>query len=499
MESTRFEAVRSARAAGILCYVMAAGGCFGVPGLSAQLPGVPASAPPGNARSFEMRFANDFLGRGGAIDDFRTQQIALVARLSHRWDLVVDHSILTASTLADVAPARVDHLTMSAGRRLLGSEGGNGTRVHLGVGLRYSGEAAGSRMQNGFHQLVGSTLETMPYVGTDRVDGVLWATAPSTGAFRRADGTSVLGGGWDLGYWVRSATLVSTDGEWDGSVGGLAVFSRGWFQGWLGVRGDWRTGHDRDPVTRATADFEEGGAGVLGLRVGPLVLETAQGFDGEAAFGYLSLISNGGSRPPGPGAPATVGIEAGFTLPDVTARLQGRWWPGTGGDDPGWRRAVTLDARFGRPQYGTDVDRYVETWQLSAGLELERALLPGAPWLATFAGAGAGWRNERLEAFGGPDEGLTSGSVGSVALVGDLGIRVSTGAAGNRVGLVLQTGLSGWLPASTQTVDFSGDSERLLRPSLALTLGILARFRVGSEAAPSRTTPALPGAGEPEA
>ncbi|HSM03826.1 MAG TPA: hypothetical protein VK858_04365 [Longimicrobiales bacterium] len=454
------------------------GGGLAPMALTAQLPGVTLPSPPGLDRVFEMRFANDFLGRGGAIDDFRTQELSLVTRLSPAWTVVIDHSILTSSQPANGSPGRVDHLTLSAGRRFP-LRGRPVPSFEVGLGLRYSGDAGGSRIQNGFHQLVGSTLETMPYVGTDRVDGLLWIAAPLAGTFRRGDGRSLLGGGWELGYWIRSATLVSTDAEWDGSVGGFAVFSRGFFQSWIGVRGDWRRGHDRDPVTAATADFESGGAGVLGLRVGPLILETAQGFDGEAAYGHLSLVSSGSLPAAGLEASGAVGVEAGFTLPDVTARVRARWWPGADPEDPGWRPSLAVEARFGQPQYGADVNRFVETLQLSGSVEMERTPLASLPWLGVFGGAGAGWRQERLEGFGGSDDELRSAVVGSVGLTGDLGIRVGTGTGSGRVGLVLQTGLSGWLPASTRTADFGGASERLLEPDVQLTTGILARIRTG--------------------
>ena len=45
-----------------------------VPPLQAvQLAGVTPPLPPGMDRKFELFFGNDFLGRGGEIDDFRTQ------------------------------------------------------------------------------------------------------------------------------------------------------------------------------------------------------------------------------------------------------------------------------------------------------------------------------------------------------------------------------------------------------------------------------------------
>ncbi|NIU72466.1 MAG: hypothetical protein GWN71_02435, partial [Gammaproteobacteria bacterium] len=58
---------------------------------------------------------------------------------------------------------------------------------------------------------------------------------------------------------------------------------RRWFQLWVGVQGDVRSGYDRDDVTRETAEFESGVGVVYGFRLGPLILESAQQFDGDAA------------------------------------------------------------------------------------------------------------------------------------------------------------------------------------------------------------------------
>jgi hypothetical protein len=140
---------------------------------------------------------------------------------------------------------------------------------------------------------------------------------------------------------------------------------------------------------------------------------------------------------------------------------------------------VVVEGRFGRPQFGVDVDRYVDTWQLSGALDVERSSIEALPWLATYAAAGVGWRQERLEGFGGPEEGIESESVGSLGLTGEVGIRVATEATGERVGLVLQAGLSGWLPAATRTVTFAGESLRLLGAGLVLTTGVLVRVRAG--------------------
>ena len=80
-----------------------------------EIAGIPSQAPPFLQRDFEINFSNDFLGRGGSTDDFRTQQFIVSARLAQRWLAVVDHSILTLGS--GLMPGRVDQLSASIGLR----------------------------------------------------------------------------------------------------------------------------------------------------------------------------------------------------------------------------------------------------------------------------------------------------------------------------------------------------------------------------------------------
>ena len=264
------------------------------PGKAVQLPGVTPPLPPGVDRKFELIFANDFLGRGGAIDDFRTQQFGIVGAIARRWNLIVDHSILTLEGPDVSDHGRIDHLSTSVGYELAEIRDPSFVQlVEVGGGLRYSGEIGGARMQNGFHQIVGSKPSALPYVDTDRVDGMLWLRLPRHKTLKKGARLPGLGGGWNFHYWARASTLLTTDAEWDGNVGLSAVAAKQWFQIWVGVQGDWRTGHDRDNVSRETADFEQGGGAVFGLRLGPFLIETLQQFNGDAAYGHLSLVSTG--------------------------------------------------------------------------------------------------------------------------------------------------------------------------------------------------------------
>jgi hypothetical protein len=451
------------------------------PGQAVQLPGVTPALPPGVDRKFELLFGNDFLARGGEFDDFRTQQISVVGPVARRWNLIVNHSILTLERPKIGDPGRIDHLSGSVGYTLVRIDKPTHTQgVEVGGGFRYSSEIGGARMQNGFHQIVGSKPEILPYVDTNRVDGTLWLRLPRHGVLRGDARLPMLGGGWDFMYWGRASTLLTTDAEWDGSVGLSAVAAKRWFQGWLGVQGDWRTGHDRDNVSGETAEFEQGAGVVLGFRFGPLLMETVQHFDGDAAWGHLSLISTGQSLVALGSETPSLAFQAGLSIPDVLTTYQARWSNcRLLRCSVGRRRTVLVDFRSGKPQFGNDVDEYVATQQVSAAFELEQAPVPGRDWLTAYGSLGAGWRNERLEGEGEALGGLRSDTVGRAGLVGDLGLRFGTSATTRSLRLMVQIGLSGWLPTSGGTVEFAGNTERLQRPSMVIVSGVVLRIAMG--------------------
>lgn len=450
----------------------------GRPAHAAQIPGITPALPPGLDRQVEIFFGNDFFGRGGEVDDYRTQQFGVVVAVAERWNVVVDHSILTLEEPQQGDPGRLDQLSGSVGYRLAHRKGRNTEQaIEVGGGFRYSSEIGGARIQNGFHQLIDAGIKTMPYVDTDRIDGTFWLRLDRDGVFTRDGNVPLLGGGWNFGYWARGATLVTSDGQWDGNLGLAAVASKRWFQAWLGVQGDWRTGYDRDNVTRETAAYEDGAAVVIGLRFGPLLIETEQQFDGDSAYGHMSLVSTGEALAAFGKGDNHFGFQAGLSMPDVYASLQGRWSNcSLLRCSPDWRRTLVLDFRYGMPQFGNEVDKFVATWQLAAALEFEHAPFAAHDWLTAFGSAGAGWRAERIEGEGDELGGQRSETVGRPGLVGDLGLRFSTSAGNRSWSLLLQMGVSGWLPSSDGTVDFADQAERLQRPEIVMVSGILFRF-----------------------
>jgi len=225
-----------------------------------EIPGLPPALLPLIDRDFALNFSNDFLGRGGSVDDFRTQQIILTAKINDRWLAVVDHSILTLTD--SPAPGRVDQLSGSLGYHLLNNTFADSVdQFTVGGGFRSVGEFAGERMQNGFHRLIGSNIDSLSYVDTSTTDATGWFEAQRYRQLRTFDN-------WTTGYWLRAGSLVTTDGQWDSTVGAFAVAKRNSIDVWLGFRHDWRSGYDADNVQVETARAEDDTAVVIGVRFG---------------------------------------------------------------------------------------------------------------------------------------------------------------------------------------------------------------------------------------
>ncbi|MGI9200837.1 MAG: hypothetical protein ACR2QL_07245, partial [Woeseiaceae bacterium] len=129
-----------------------------VPAVAGEIAGLPANTPLILQQPLEVSFSNDFLGRGGSTDDFRTQQFIVTGTIGDRWEFTADHSILTLTKVDE--PARTDQLSASLGFRFLDSKSETTVqRLTAGLGIRSYGDFGGERMQNGFHQLVGSSVE----------------------------------------------------------------------------------------------------------------------------------------------------------------------------------------------------------------------------------------------------------------------------------------------------------------------------------------------------
>jgi hypothetical protein len=434
-----------------------------LPAHGGEIAGLPPPLPPAVRPAAYLDFNNDFLGRGGSTDDYRTQQIKLSFAFLNRWQVLIDHSILTLST---ESPGRIDELALSLGYTLVDRATPEQRYVLVaGSGIRSASEFHGEQIQNGFHQLIGSDIEMLPYTATDDIAVTGWLVAESERRCCRN-----WPGGLDYGYWLRGATYLTTGGKWDSSLGAYLTARNHWFDGWLGIRGEWREGYDDDRVRSATAAAESRPGLVIGLRAGPLVLETHQQFDGESSFGHLGFVVPAGYASSPSIEASGVVFGFGIRLPDVLMQLEGRFplpflpgsnsWPATG----------FADVRYGKPQYGDRPDLFVDTWQFTVGLDWEREL--PASWApALFGRAGVGARGERLTSI--KTQGETDSVTRAIAVV-SAGLRWHSPCNGSSWRCSVATGFE-YVLVDDPAVTLDGEPWTLLGNSTSLILG----FEVG--------------------
>ena len=187
-----------------------------LPAAAGEIAGLPANTPPIIERPLEFSFSNDFLGRGGSVDDFRTQQFIISGTIRDRWEVTFDHSILTLIDVDD--PVRTDQLSATLGYRLVNAASSTAVnRVTAGLGVRGYGDFGGERMQNGFHQLVQSSVETAAYTELDRTDATAWADAQRYHLLKGSSDSD----DWRWGYWLRGSALWASDGQLDAAAAAL--------------------------------------------------------------------------------------------------------------------------------------------------------------------------------------------------------------------------------------------------------------------------------------
>ena len=72
-----------------------------------EIAGIRSQLPPTSDPDVSINFSNDFLGRGGSTDDFRTSQLIVSSKIGGKWVALIDHSILTLEQ--PLASGRIDH------------------------------------------------------------------------------------------------------------------------------------------------------------------------------------------------------------------------------------------------------------------------------------------------------------------------------------------------------------------------------------------------------
>ena len=434
-----------------------------ISGMRSQL--VPTTDP-----DFSLNFSNDFLGRGGSVDDFRTAQIIVSANIGERWFALLDHSTLTLEG-AQIG-ARVDQLTGSLGYRFIDRQSASAiSRLTAGTGFRSAGDYAGEPMQNGFHRIVGSDVTNLPYVETNSTDLTLWFDTDHYSEFHTSTGDGFFGG-WRSGYWIRVSSLLTSDRQLDSALGAYAVTSRNSIDIWMGIRRDWRSGYDQDVVQVATAAAEDDIAFVIGLRWGALVLETVQQLNNEASYGQLKLVADASQMTSTFDAIPRTSFEFAFLLPDVQFQLAGKIRSTLfSTPESGWRESFVIDTRFGEPQYEDNSELYVETRQVSIGMEWERQFAGTLNWISGYGAVGVGWRSEKLLGDG-LLVGEESEAVGKATAIFGTGLRFAAANLGRGWRYRLQLGVSGWIPVSTAEVQFAGLATEIHKTGFGISLGM---------------------------
>jgi hypothetical protein len=345
------------------------------------------------------------------------------------------------------------------------------TRITAGSGFRAVGDFNGEASQNGFHRIVGSGVVDLPYADSSGTDVTLWFDADRYAAFHTSGGDGFFGG-WQSGYWLRASSLITSGSQWDTALGAYAVSSKNAVDIWLGVRRDWRSGYDQDFVQQATAAAEDDVAVVFGLRWGALVLETVQQINKAASYGQLKLVADGRTSFPASASTPRFNIEFAFIVPDVqvqlAAKLRSSLFPGPGSK---WRESIFVDGRFGEPQYEDNNSVYIQSRQLSIGMEWERPLPGATKWISAYGSLGIGWRTEKL--LGDLElTGEQSESVGTATALFGTGLRFEAANLGAGWRYRLQLGLTSWIPSGESEVMLAGQPFTLHKTGFGLSLGM---------------------------
>ena len=440
-----------------------------------EVSGLPHNLAPTTRPDYSYFLGNDFAAIGTS-DDFRTGQMAITGRFGDSWVAVLDHSIFTRQDEPNDRRGRIDTMTASLGFELLGTdEPDRYTSIVAGGALRGIGNFEGERIQNGVHRLIESDTERIPYTGTSQTDPAAWFLGEHFRETRSATGEGFFDS-WDLGYWARLGAIATLDGQFDAMAGLYAVAKRRQVDLWLGVRRDWRSGYDDDFVLRDAAHEEAKFAVAFGARFGALVIETVQRIDSSASYGQLSFISSPDTRgTSASGKPARFDIQAALHVPHINFQLASRWHRQLFiADTSAWNEALLAEIRGGQPQFGSDPTLFVETAQVTLGMEWSRGVFDH--WLRFYANAGLGWRSERLllrdEDARGESEKVNRG-VG----VAEAGLEFAAAPLGERMEFKLRLGITTWLPFGDAAVEIGDTSETIQEPGASLSLGWVFAYR----------------------
>jgi hypothetical protein len=439
------------------------------PAAAGEISGLPPHSPPTVRPDYYLFLGNDFLVTG-TDDDFRTQQFSATARFKDRWVAVLDQSIFTNDEALLAPAARIDTMTLSLGYDVIQDiTASRKSIVTAGLGVRATGNFAGSRIQNGIHRLIESDTSDLSYTTTRQTDVSIWGLAEHYGMLRSAKNTGRLDT-WDLGYSVRAGAFVTADGQIDAVAGAYGVASRTNFDIWLGLRHDWRSGYAFDSVLHAAANQEEALAVAWGVQMGSLVLESVHRMDSTASYGQLSFISAPETRKETLSGDDKVDVQLGLHMPDVLFQIAGRLhYKLLVPESSVWRESYLIDIRAGQPQYGNDVSRFVETFQATVGVEWSRAVTDNYDWLRFYGNVSGGWRSEQLLGRA-TLLGEESTAIDRGVLVVGMGLEIDATRFGTHWRHSLRFGVTGWKPSSAADVSVGGAPSTIQEPGVSLVL-----------------------------
>ncbi len=440
-----------------------------------DIPGLPVVQPPGLQGDLQLQVGNDFFSILNNTDDFRTQQFSISGFVTDRWLLVVDQSILTVRgpnrTKPDPAgtEGRLDQYSISMAYQSYFKQSQlNIDQILIGTGLRSVGEFNGAKIQHGAHRLFKDESITLPYVTTERTDAVVWLRASRQHYFTNNSNDS----NWQPGYWLDGSALLSSDGQSDGMLGIYGLLHYKYWDFWTGLRGDWRTGYDRDIVQKLTAEQERGFAIAVGISIGPLRLETIEGIAGnENSFGRMVLTASSDKAVKPDSKGALFAYQFAMLNPEIALQTQFRWSASSWRFTNSARYSVVFDHRYGTPTLDNSPTQFNISSQIIVGVEAAVIGKSTNDWFQPYLMLGVGNRSEYIE---GDDilTGQQSEKVNSEVFVADLGVRFFLAGSANSWMIQLQLGLTGWYPFQKKQVIFNGESITVLKADTSGMAGV---------------------------
>ncbi len=449
--------------------------------LAAEAPGTPWTGRPGDLPEFSFGFGNDQFGIGENRDDFRTAQLNGTVRLPGDWILAADYSLFTRrgprpwdSDLPG-EEGRIDQASISVGRLFeirRRSERFSTGFTSYGLGLRITGDLKGDHVQNNLHEVLNNDSVNLPYEDTRGVDATAWTST----AWHL---TWPAGGSWlpdRYGIWLTGSALVSTAGQVDASLGAHGTLSRGRFALWAGVRQEVRAGRDPGPTLAAIADVETSPWFSLGVALGPMALEMGNNLEEGVGYGRLTLQRDEYGADPGMTPDDDfLGLMIGAQVDNFAISSSLIWSP-SWLNQPGsnWRKGFVFSGSTGVVPESLPSNVLGE--QRQVGLGFGTQLGTPLPWLHPYGLMGVAYRRElyRWEI----STSRRDVTVDQVALTAEAGVHIDLSGVDERHRLGLLLGMQGWLPASTEAVDRTGERFTAMKSHLVLLAGLMASTRL---------------------